>query len=108
MSFIYFVIITIVDAAVLTFLIPKFIGDSSYREAPDFPTSLSQAGIANGIGWIGYMAIGFHYGAWAYYCYYFWHKLGLNRLAVVVCMVAMIVCEILLGSMIHPILFPPV
>ncbi|MCK5684962.1 hypothetical protein KAJ27_12605 [bacterium] len=93
LTFILFILITLVDAVVLFLLVPRFIGDAVHRQAPDFPESLMHSGIANALGWLGGMMLSAPYLGYAYFVYLFWNKLGLNKLAVIFCWTIMAVCD---------------
>ena len=102
---ILFAIITVIDAGILFLLVPRFIGDSENIHAPDFLESLMHCGIANGLGWLGAITMGTNYLSFAYFLYLFWHKLGLNKLAVIACLVIMAISNTIAANLLIPVLF---
>ncbi len=84
-------IVTVVDAYVLFFLIPRMIGSSTYIQAPALPECFKHAGIANAISLVLHLAgIGFPVHA-VYYGYIFKNKWVLNWKAVFFCLILMMI-----------------
>lgn len=84
-------IVTVVDAYVLFFLIPRMIGSSTYIQAPVLPECFKHAGIANAISLVLHLVdVGFPVHA-VYYGYIFRKKWGLNWKAVIFCLIIMMV-----------------
>ncbi len=93
MNIIIVLIVTVIEAALFFFLVPRFIEQTTVNQAPDITISLVHSGIANFFGFIGGLFLGGRWLLTVYFVYAFWHPFNLRLFGVFVCSVVMFSCD---------------